>query len=55
VLWPDDHDPLFPQAWADRVGDYFSAITVRKLSGVGHFVPLEAPDAFAGAILDALA
>lgn len=49
VLWPE-HDPLFPTEWADRVDDWFADATVRVLEGVGHFTPLEAPDAFAEAI-----
>lgn len=53
VLWPE-HDPLFPQAWSDRLDDFFSDVTVRQLPGVGHFVPLEAPEAFAAAIGAAL-
>ena len=53
ILWPE-HDPLFPQAWSDSVPDFFSHANVTLLSGVGHFVPLEAPQAFATAILDAL-
>jgi pimeloyl-ACP methyl ester carboxylesterase len=53
ILWPE-HDPLFPQAWSDRVPDFFSRATVRLLPGIGHFVPLEAPQVFASAIKDAL-
>jgi len=53
VLWPE-HDPLFPQAWSDRLGDWFSDVDLRLLSGVGHFVPLEAPRDFADAILEQL-
>lgn len=49
ILWPE-HDPLFPQAWGDRVSDFFSRARVLYLSGIGHFVPLEAPQEFAGAI-----
>jgi len=49
VLWPE-HDPLFPQAWADRVEEFFSDITVRFVDGVGHFAPLEFPGEFAAAI-----
>jgi pimeloyl-ACP methyl ester carboxylesterase len=49
VLWPS-HDPLFPPEWSDRVDDYFADARVRYLDGVGHFTPLEAPDAFAAAI-----
>jgi pimeloyl-ACP methyl ester carboxylesterase len=49
VLWPDS-DPLFPAAWSDRLDDHFEAAELRVLRDVGHFVPLEAPDAVAGAI-----
>ena len=54
VLWPE-HDPLFPRAWSDRLDEFFSAVTLRPLDGVGHFSPLEAPDRFAAAILEAVA
>ena len=53
ILWPE-HDPLFPQAWSDRVPDFFSRAELRLLPGTGHFVPLEAPQAFASAIQDKL-
>jgi pimeloyl-ACP methyl ester carboxylesterase len=53
VLWPE-HDPLFPPAWGDRLSQFFSDVTVRQLPGVGHYVPVEAPQAFAAAIRDAL-
>jgi pimeloyl-ACP methyl ester carboxylesterase len=53
VLWPE-HDPLFPQAWSDRLSEFFSDVDLRLLSGVGHFVPLEAPREFADAILEQL-
>ena len=49
VLWPS-HDPLFPQAWGDRLHEFLADVSVQWLDGVGHFVPLEAPDAFAAAI-----
>jgi pimeloyl-ACP methyl ester carboxylesterase len=49
VLWPE-HDPLFPRAWADRLDAFFAAATLEPLDGVGHFSPLEAPDAWAAAI-----
>lgn len=51
VLWPE-HDPLFPRSWADRVGEFFASAEVRDLDGAGHFTPLEAPSAFASAILE---
>src|ERR671922_57587 len=53
VLWPDS-DPLFPLAWADRLDDHFERAELRVLRDVGHFVPLEAPDAVAGAIRERL-
>ncbi|SOD98408.1 alpha/beta fold hydrolase [Blastococcus haudaquaticus] len=49
VLWPA-HDPLFPAAWSDRLDEFFADLTVTPVPGSGHFVPLEAPDAFAAAI-----
>jgi pimeloyl-ACP methyl ester carboxylesterase len=54
VLWPE-HDPLFPRAWADRVEEFFSDITVRFVDGAGHFGPLEYPGQFAAAIRGELA
>jgi pimeloyl-ACP methyl ester carboxylesterase len=51
VLW-QEHDPLFPRAWSDRVGEWFADVDLRPLDGVGHFTPLEAPQAFAEAILE---
>jgi pimeloyl-ACP methyl ester carboxylesterase len=53
VLWPE-HDPLFPVGWADRIDEFFADATVRVLDGVGHFVPLEAPEAVAAAITERL-
>jgi pimeloyl-ACP methyl ester carboxylesterase len=49
VLWPE-HDPLFPRAWSDRLGEYFTDVHVEHVDGVGHFVPVEAPSAFAAAV-----
>lgn len=46
VLWPE-HDPLFPPAWSDRLDEFFARVTLRQAPGVGHFTPLEAPEAFA--------
>jgi pimeloyl-ACP methyl ester carboxylesterase len=53
VLWPA-YDPLFPVAWGDRLDEFFADVTVTPLPDAGHFVPLEAPDAFAAAIRAAL-
>jgi len=54
VLWPE-HDPLFPIAWGDRLDQHFARVTVTRLPGSGHFVPLEAPEALAGAIRESAA
>lgn len=51
VLWPE-LDSLFPREWSDRVGQHYSDVEVRPVDGVGHFLPLEAPDAFVAAILE---
>ena len=54
ILWPE-HDPLFPLAWGDRLTDFFSRAAMRTVSGIGHFVPVEAPHDFASAIRELLA
>ncbi|HEY3726583.1 MAG TPA: alpha/beta hydrolase [Solirubrobacteraceae bacterium] len=54
ILWPE-RDPLFPPEWSDRVDQFFSDATVRTLPRVGHFSPLEEPQAWAEAIAAALA
>ena len=54
ILWPE-FDPLFPQEWADRIGEFFVDATLLKLGDVGHFVPLEAPNEFASVIRNARA
>lgn len=46
VLW-QEHDPLFPRAWSDRVEAFFSDVRVHLIDGAGHFTPVEAPDTFA--------
>ena len=53
-VWPE-HDPLFPRAWSDRLDEFFADVAVVPASGVGHFVPVEAPDTFAGAVRAATA
>ena len=49
VLWPTE-DPLFPVAWSDRIDAFLAHARLQVLDGVGHFVPLQAPDAVADAI-----
>ena len=50
VLWPQ-HDPLFPQGWADRLEYYVTNVRLHLANGVGHFTPLEAAEQFAELIL----
>jgi len=52
VLWPAQ-DPLFPAEWSDRIDDYFAGATLTYLDNSGHFIPAEAPQAWAAAILTA--
>jgi pimeloyl-ACP methyl ester carboxylesterase len=54
VLWGRE-DPLFPLEWADRIGEFFADATLEPLAGVGHFTPIEAPDAVAAAVRSMLA
>jgi pimeloyl-ACP methyl ester carboxylesterase len=49
VLW-QEHDPIFPYAWSNRLSVFFANYSLERLNGVGHFTPLEATDRFAAAI-----
>jgi pimeloyl-ACP methyl ester carboxylesterase len=49
VLWPA-HDPLFPPAWSDRIGEFFADARLIRLPGAGHFTPLESPGDFTAAV-----
>jgi len=49
VLWPT-HDPLFPVAWSDRLGEFFTDARLAILEGAGHFTPLERPQELAAAV-----
>jgi len=51
VLW-QEHDPLFPPEWSDRLHDWFADVDVRRVDGVGHFIPREAPTTVAEAVLE---
>ena len=51
MLWPEQ-DPLFPIEWADRLSEFFTDVTLTAVPNCGHFVPLEAPEFFASAILN---
>jgi pimeloyl-ACP methyl ester carboxylesterase len=43
VRWAE-HDPLFPYAWTDRLGETFSNVDVAMFPDVGHFPHREDPD-----------
>jgi pimeloyl-ACP methyl ester carboxylesterase len=49
VRWAE-HDPLFPYAWTDRLGETFSNLDLAMFSDVGHFPHREDPDRAAHAI-----
>jgi len=49
VLW-QEFDPTFPRAFSDRLDAFFADVTITHADGVGHFTPLEAPEAFAALI-----
>lgn len=44
VLW-GEADPVCPPELSDRLGEFFpNLVSLRRLGGVGHFVPFEAPE-----------
>ena len=49
IRWAE-HDPLFPFAWTDRLGETFSNLDLALFSGVGHFPHREDPDRAAAEI-----
>jgi pimeloyl-ACP methyl ester carboxylesterase len=54
ILW-QDQDAIFPYHWSDQLDAFFQDYTLERLSGIGHFTPLEATDRFAEAIKQRLA
>jgi pimeloyl-ACP methyl ester carboxylesterase len=51
VRWAE-HDPLFPYAWTDRLGETFADLDLALFPDVGHFPHREDPDRAAGEIAD---
>jgi pimeloyl-ACP methyl ester carboxylesterase len=49
VRWPE-HDPLFPYAWTDRLGETFADLDLALFPNVGHFPHRENPDRAAAEI-----
>ena len=54
ILW-QDRDAIFPYRWSDQLDAFFQNYTLERLSGIGHFTPLEATDRFASVIEERLA
>lgn len=50
ILW-GDRDPILPFAWSDRLGEFFSNHTLKKIEGAGHFLHRELPDVVNGEIV----
>lgn len=53
IVW-QDVDRLYPRSWADALPAYLADFTLRQVDGVGHFVPVEAPLAFAETVRSAV-
>jgi pimeloyl-ACP methyl ester carboxylesterase len=49
VRWAE-HDPLFPYAWTDRLGETFAHLDLAMFPDVGHFPHRENPDRAASEI-----
>ncbi|MCA1401485.1 alpha/beta hydrolase [Bradyrhizobium sp. BRP56] len=49
IRWAE-HDPLFPYAWTDRLGETFSNLDLGMFPDVGHFPHREDPDRSAAEI-----
>jgi pimeloyl-ACP methyl ester carboxylesterase len=49
VRWAE-HDPLFPYAWTDGLGETFADLDLALFPGVGHFPHREDPDRAAAEI-----
>ncbi|HEU5037639.1 MAG TPA: alpha/beta hydrolase [Nocardioides sp.] len=53
VAW-GEQDPVMPVEWADRLDTHFDLCHFERVPGVGHFLPLEAPEVAARTIRTAL-
>lgn len=49
IRWAE-HDPLFPYAWTDQLGETFSSLDLAPFPDVGHFPHREDPDRAAAEI-----
>ena len=48
-------DPILPFAWGDRLGEFFTNHTLKRIEGCGHFLHREAPERVNGEIIEFLA
>ena len=48
--WPGSRRDYRAVAWSDRIDAFLADVRLHVLEGVGHFVPLRAPDDVAAAI-----
>jgi pimeloyl-ACP methyl ester carboxylesterase len=49
IRWAE-HDPMFPYAWTDRLGETFSSLDLASFPDAGHFPHREDPDRAAAEI-----
>jgi pimeloyl-ACP methyl ester carboxylesterase len=54
VLWAEN-DPIFPAAWADKLGEFFPNLTLRTVPECGHWVQREKPELVNQAIAEFIA
>ncbi len=50
VLWGDS-DQILPFAWTDRLPEFFTQLTLKKMEGLGHFMMREDPEGVNAEIL----
>lgn len=51
VLWGDS-DQILPFEWSDKIPEFFTNATLKKVEGAGHFMMREAPDRVNAEIID---
>ena len=51
VLWGDS-DAVLPLSWSDKLGEFFTDLTFRKVEKAGHFMMREKPDEINTAIAE---
>jgi pimeloyl-ACP methyl ester carboxylesterase len=49
-----DRDPVAPPDWAENLAGSFADMALTTVSGVGHFLPWEEPDALLSAVAAAI-